>query len=68
MKKTRYAKVNDRLETIVEEIRKHGVNEDIEFDHMEWLMCERQSLILERDNLEEIMTADGCVKYTGEDN
>lgn len=58
---TRYAKVNERLDEINKKLRSPPT--DTEFNHHEWLLCERESLILERDQIEVVMKGDGTVDY-----
>lgn len=63
MTKNRYQKVNGRLNTVVAELREIGTEAGNEFDHMEWLMCEREALIMERERIETVMSAEGEVHY-----
>lgn len=63
MSKNRYAKVNDRLEAVAREISQMDTDPESDLDHIEWLVCEREALLLEKKQLEVVMTGRGEVEY-----
>lgn len=61
--RTTYARVCDRLDEVTRELHDTDPNSDGEFDHHEWLLCEREALKLEKRQLETVVNANGEVEY-----
>ena len=60
--KARYKQLRDRQKAIERELSESNRPND-EFDHEAWLMCEHESLRLEREHIEQIQALDGTVEY-----